>query len=180
MIRQWVEAGALADPAMVGFIFEPASIDMSRSIVSRVVRGGSANRYFILHFGPRLFDATGVDARGHYLDEILQPRSRDHTLAQYDLAVRTGKPVYSIASTCDEHGVPVDYERLLLPFSSPAGEVNCILATSLLISSEGRFELEGIFSHGEFPSSSQSVVYLIEAHQPEKPAPSHVVQAARQ
>ncbi|WP_234713264.1 hypothetical protein [Rhodopseudomonas palustris] len=161
LISQWARGGRIPDPAMVPFAFEPASLDMSRSIVTRVVGLAEPRRYQILHYGSLLSAATGLEPRGLHLDEFLSPAARDHMLAQYELCRRSRKPVYSISSVSDAHDVPVDYEKLLLPFTNAGGEVHCIFTTSLLISTEGRFERDGIFANGDFPAPRSAVVYTI-------------------
>ncbi|RED41947.1 hypothetical protein BJ123_102118 [Rhodopseudomonas thermotolerans] len=162
LINQWARGGRIADPALVPFAFEPASIDMSRSIITRVVGDGEPRRYQVLHYGSLMAAATGLEPRGRYLDEVLPSATRDHVLMQYELCRRSRKPVYSISHISDVHDVPVDYEKLLLPFTGADGEVHCIFTTSLLISTEGRFERDGIFAHGDFPSANTVVVYAID------------------
>lgn len=169
LINQWARGGRTADPALVPFAFEPASIDMSRSIITRVVGSGEPRRYQILHCGSMLAAATGQEPRGLYMDELLSPTSCDHILAQYELCRRSRKPVYSISHISDVHDVPVDYEKLLLPFTGADGEVHCILTTTLLISTEGRFERDGIFAHGDFPSANTVVVYAIDVDRADDP-----------
>ncbi|WP_234832198.1 hypothetical protein [Rhodopseudomonas palustris] len=155
---------------MAAFGFEPASIDLTRSVITRVVPIRDAARFLILHFGSQLAEAVSVDdAQGRHLDEILGPTTRDHILAQYELCRRGRKPVYSIACTTDAHDVPVEYEKLLLPFINNHGEVVSILATTLLISTEGRFERDGIFAHGDFPPPSAVVVYSIDVPREDHP-----------
>ncbi|PPQ44122.1 hypothetical protein [Rhodopseudomonas palustris] len=170
LISQWTRMGALPDPTMAAFGFEPASIDLTRSVITRVVPIRDAARFLILHFGSQLAEAVSVDdAQGRHLDEILAPPTRDHILAQYELCRRGRKPVYSIACTTDVHDVPVEYEKLLLPFINNHGEVVSILATTLLISTEGRFERDGIFAHGDFPPPSAVVVYSIDVPREDHP-----------
>jgi len=62
------------------------------------------------------------------------------------------------------NGVPVDYERLLLPFTGEDDTVNCIFTTTLLISAEGRFVRNGIFSHANLPPPAV-IVHSIEVAQ---------------
>lgn len=169
LINQWARAGGrVTDPAMVPFSFEPASIDMLRSILTRVI-GSDEPRYQILHHGSLLSAARGLEARGLYLDEVLSPASREYILAQYDLCRRIRKPVYSISCISDVHNVPVDYEKLLLPFTNAQGEVHCIFTATLLISTEGRFERDGIFANGDFPAPNSVAVYSIDAGREDHP-----------
>lgn len=165
LVRQWARMGPCEDPAMVAFAFEAASIDMSRSIVSRVEGDPRSRRLRILHYGSSLSAATEAEAQGLFLDEIFSERRRPFAMAHYDLCLRSMMPVYSIASTADSNGVPVDYEKLLLPFRGWDGQVNCILTSTLLISTEGRFVRDGIFAHGDFPQPTAAVLYSVQIAQ---------------
>ncbi|PZA13874.1 hypothetical protein DNX69_00080 [Rhodopseudomonas palustris] len=170
LINQWARGGGrIADPVMVPFSFEPASIDMPRSILTRVVGSGDRRHYQVLHYGSLLSAASGLEARGLNLDEVLSPASRDYILAQYDLCCRIRKPVYSISCISDVHDVPVDYEKLLLPFTNAQGEVHCIFTATLLISTEGRFERDGIFANGGFPAPNAVAVYSINVGHDDQP-----------
>lgn len=150
---------------MVAFAFDAASIDVSRSIVSKVEGHPLGRRLRIIHYGSSLSAATGANACGRFLDEIFSERRRSFAMAHYELCLNSMKPVYSIATTTDTNQVPVDYEKLLLPFRGEDGQVNCILTTTLLISTEGRFVRDGIFAHGDFPQPTSAVVYSVQVGQ---------------
>src|SRR5262249_25543140 len=51
------------------------------------------------------------------------------------------RPVYTVSTVTDVGGVPVSYERLVLPFGA-AGTVQHLIASLKTISIEGRFATE--------------------------------------
>ena len=60
--------------------------------------------------------------------------------AAYRHVAGTAQPVYTVAQTRDRAGKPVDFERLLLPFSRDGAETDRILSALEWVSIEGGFE----------------------------------------
>jgi hypothetical protein len=107
--------------------------------VHDVVRDGGTPRFLIQYQGALIRQADGRDSNGQFFEDILPPLMRDKTLKVYRHAVECRTPVYTIHETRDRDGLPVHYERLLLPFTIGGHEVDRILACLELISPEGKF-----------------------------------------
>lgn len=95
-------------------------------------------RFMIRFRGQRIVETLG-QKEAKYLDEILPALIRDETLTAYQEAVRTRQPVFTIASTRDPGGKPVNLERLVLPFGRDGSVVDRILASLEMVSIEGSF-----------------------------------------
>jgi hypothetical protein len=104
-----------------------------------IVREGGTARYLIQYQGERTRLARGGDMEGQFLDDVLPPLMRDTALAVYRQALESQRPVYTINETRDRNGLPVQYERLLLPFTVAGHDVDRILASFEMVSPEGNF-----------------------------------------
>lgn len=59
---------------------------------------------------------------------------------------RDGVPIYSVISSVDADLLPIDCERLLLPFGESDDRVDLIVASLQLISTKGRFDRQTVMS----------------------------------
>lgn len=109
----------------------------------QVERRSGSPRFVIESDGTRPADAHGSAGKGRYLDEYLGPKLGPSAVAAYEECYRRARPAYTISIVDDICGRPVDYERLLLPFSEGDG-VNTIIASLKTISESGGFELRNL------------------------------------
>lgn len=109
----------------------------------RVERGPGEPRFVIESDGTRPADAHGSAGRGRYLDEYLGPKLGPDAVTVYRECCLRARPAYTISMVDDVYGRPVDYERLLLPFSEGDG-VNTIIASLKTISESGGFEIRNL------------------------------------
>jgi hypothetical protein len=100
---------------------------------------GDGFRLLIRYRGARITEVYG-ECEYHYLDETLPPLLRSATLETYRHAVENAQPVYTVVATRDRTGCPVDFERLLLPFSRDGTTVDRIVSALEWISIENGFE----------------------------------------
>lgn len=118
-----------------------------------VVQNGSEPRLLIRFRGQRILETYG-ECDGKFLDETLPDVSREATLAAYAQAIGERTPVYTVAQTFDPAGKPVDFERLLLPFSRDGGGVDRVLTALEWVSIEGAFERDELLRRQPAPRYS--------------------------
>lgn len=105
--------------------------------------GQTPPRIVIDSDGTRMANAYGKTGKGQNLDDYLGPKLAPVVLPIYYQCIARKLPVFTISHVVDSHGRPVDYERLLLPFSDGAG-VDRIIASLKTISEEGSFEIRNL------------------------------------
>ena len=109
-----------------------------------VRRGGGAIRFMILHGGTNLASAFGTGkSEGHFVDDIVGAERAKFIIPYLLQAVETHHPVYTASTVSDVSGVPVSYERLVLPFGA-ADTVQHLIVSLKTISIEGRFETKDL------------------------------------
>jgi hypothetical protein len=97
-------------------------------------------RFQIRFHGRGVGEVFGMaDCRGKFLYAGQPEPARSQKLAPYRHAVARGRPVYTIHDIVDRDGRPVQYERLLLPFSSDGNTVDRILTSFEFICEDGTF-----------------------------------------
>jgi hypothetical protein len=104
-----------------------------------IINEDGRRRFLIRFRGGRIIQAYG-DTESKFLDDTLSPAMRDMVIATYDQVADVARPVYTICSTEDQAGTPVDFERLLLPFSRDGATVDRVLASLEWVSIEGGFQ----------------------------------------
>lgn len=132
-------------PRFADFSPDARLIDPRRLLIVRI-ESRAARKYRIMHYGARLKEASGVDGTGKYIDQIVPPPLRMRALTSYERCIARQSPVYLISKTGDRAGREVFYERLSLPFSDGGGQIDWIVTLLHLISADGRFERQGLFS----------------------------------
>ncbi len=122
--------------------FQPDSLheEMPDLMYYEVKHGGGDVRFMILHGGTNLVSAFGTGKpEGHFVDDLVGAE-RARFIVPYLLpAIETHHPVYTVSTVSDVSGVPVSYERLVLPFGA-ADTVQHLIVSLKTISIEGRFE----------------------------------------
>lgn len=133
--------------------------DLSRMVENMqfcdVVANGGHIRFLVRFCGVRIVQAYG-ECNDQFLDEKLPPLLRDATIAVYSKTVGAGKPVYTICRVPDSHGNPVDFERLLLPFSRDGTTVDRVLTMLEWVSIEGGFDSKRLLR-----TQAQAPVYSV-------------------
>jgi hypothetical protein len=106
-------------------------------------------RYMILHGGQNLVQAFGTErGEGRYLDDIVDAGRMASITPVFEACLDARRPIYTVATVTDVEGVPVDYERLALPFG--ANDIVQQLLVSLKpISTERRFVNKDLMRPGE-------------------------------
>ena len=84
-----------------------------------VVYNGDSARFFIVHGGDNLARAFGTGkGEGKFLDEIVDPERLNAITPAFQACIDARRPVYTVSAVSDVSGVPVHYERLVLPFGA--------------------------------------------------------------
>jgi hypothetical protein len=96
-------------------------------------------RFLLSAHGTFIGKAYGSNCVGKYLDEIVPPELQALQIEPYRQAARHRRPVYVSSDTRDLQAKPVQFERLLLPFSEDGTTPSCVIADFEMISIEGNF-----------------------------------------
>ena len=95
-------------------------------------------RFLLSSHGTFIGRAYGSNCTGKYLDQIVV-ELQELQIEPYAQAVRHRRPVYVSSDTRDLAAKPVQFERLLLPFSEDGTTPSCVIADFEMISIEGNF-----------------------------------------
>jgi hypothetical protein len=116
-----------------------------------VQRESDAFRFLILHGGDNLVRAFGTGkGEGKFLDEIVDAERLVSIIPAFIASIEARRPVYTVSAVSDVSGVPVHYERLVLPFGAN-DSVQHLIVSLKTISTEGRFETRDLMrrdTHG--------------------------------
>ena len=96
-------------------------------------------RLLLSAHGTFIGKAYGSNCVGKYLDQIVPAELQALHIEPYAQAVRHRRPVYVSSDTQDLAAKPVQFERLLLPFSEDGTTPTCVVADFEMISIEGNF-----------------------------------------
>jgi hypothetical protein len=136
-----------ADSSIVRSIRQKAMLNewlrLDEIVYYLVERPGDEIHFKIESDGRRAFQAYGETGRGRYLHEYLPFRFRDMVLPVYTECIRRNLPVFTVAKLKDINGTEVEFERLLLPFSSTSG-IERMIAYINTISIDGNFEIKNL------------------------------------
>lgn len=106
-----------------------------------VRREGDGIRFVILQSGANLLRAFNTaTGEGQYLEDILDAERLKYITPPLLASIKNRRPVYTISEVSDVNGVPVSYERLVLPFGAN-DHVQQLIVSLKTISIEGRFEM---------------------------------------
>ena len=96
-------------------------------------------RILILHGGQNLMQAFGTGkGEGWFLDDLIGPERTRQIVPAFLACIEARRPLYTVSAMADVRGVPVSYERLVLPFGA-GNKVQHLIASLKIISTEGRF-----------------------------------------
>ena len=122
--------------------YEVARLDEEKPdlMIYDVHRHSDAPRFMIVHGGQNLVRAFGTGkGEGRFLDEIVDAERLKRIVPAFVTSIEARRPVYTVASVSDVNGVPVSYERLVLPFGA-GDRVQQLFVSLKTISVERRFE----------------------------------------
>ncbi len=137
LLKEW-DLSRGAKPLPLRTALERDDFDAYRGEFSTfAVREGM--RFLLLSHGSFIGRAYGSNCAGKYLDEIVPPALQAQQIEPYRQAVRHRRPVYVTSDTRDLQSRPVQFERLLMPFSDDGRTVACVVADFEMISIEGDF-----------------------------------------
>src|SRR5262249_1615441 len=109
--------------------YQPDSLDeeMPDLMYYEVRRGEPAARFLILHGGKNLVRAFGTgQGEGHFVDDLVGAERARFIVPYLHRSIDARRPVYTVSTVTDVGGVPVSYERLVLPFGA-AGTVQHLI-----------------------------------------------------
>lgn len=107
------------------------------------VRDNGVTRFIIESDGTRFSNAYGTSGKGRYLDEYVGAKLMPIVIPIYEECARRRLPVFTVSKVEDLYGRKVDYERLLLPFSTDE-DVTHIVASLKAICDDGGFEIRNL------------------------------------
>ena len=122
--------------------FRPDHLDDERPdlMYYDIKQTADSMRFLILHGGDNLVRAFGTEkGEGRFLDEIIDAERLKPIVPTFLASIDTRRPVYTVTAVSDVSGVPVHYERLVLPFGAN-DNVQHLIVSLKTISTEGRFE----------------------------------------
>jgi hypothetical protein len=122
-------------------LFEPGPgvHDPKHIAVWKVEAGGGQLDFRALYRGSFIDEAVVDDWVGKTLAEVAPPTLRSPIIDASAHCASSGCAIYTVLRTCDGAGLPLDLERLLLPFGQ-GGRVQVIVASLQLVSLEGKVE----------------------------------------
>lgn len=133
--------GKAALPVWNGLEAEPELLMLADNLAYAEVVGTEDNHRLLVRMqGARLIESHGGYMVGKFLDEILRPPYKDHSLAACQQSVLSKLPVYTLLDMRDRNQRIVHYERLLLPFSEASTRVDGLIVSIEISSPEGQFE----------------------------------------
>lgn len=133
-------------PRFADFHPERMADEIADLVTYRVDSTAKPPRIIIDSDGSRMANAygrDGVSSIGVNLTDYIGPKLAPMVMPIYYACIARELPVFTISRVVDSHGRPVDYERLLLPFSDGTG-IDRILASLKTISEEGAFEIRNL------------------------------------
>ncbi len=95
-----------------------------------------AGRILVAAFG------TG-QGEGKFLDELVDAERLASIIPGLVASIEARRPIYTVSAVTDVSGVPVRYERLVLPFGADHN-VQHLIVSLKTISTEGRFETKDL------------------------------------
>jgi hypothetical protein len=114
-----------------------------------VHRHNDTFRFMIVHGGENLARAFGTGkGEGRFLDEIVDAERLKSIVPALAASVEARRPIYTVSAVSDVNGVPVSYERLVLPFGA-GDKVQQLIVSLKTISVERRFETTNLMRLGK-------------------------------
>jgi hypothetical protein len=126
----------------------PGVHDPKHIAVWKVEAGGGKLDFRALYRGSFIDEAVEDAWVGRTLAEVAPPTLRTPIIEASAHCASSGCAIYSVLRTYDGAGLPVDLERLLLPFGQ-GGRVQVIVASLQLVSLEGKVERRKVVENFE-------------------------------
>jgi hypothetical protein len=138
LLKEWdLSRGAKALPLRTALARD--DFDAYRPEFSTFAVHHEGMRFLLESHGSYIGRAYGSNCAGKYLDQIVPSALQAQQIEPYRQAVRHRRPVYVTSDTRDLQSRPVQFERLLMPFSDDGRTVACVVADFEMISIEGGF-----------------------------------------
>lgn len=151
-LRHWLQLARIRNglPSFADFCPERLSDERQDMMTFDVEYVQGETRFVVTGDGQRLVEAFGVSSKGRALAEGIGSERWATMKPIYETCVSRGLPSYSVCQVRDIGGMPVDYERLLLPFGN-GQTVTQLFASFKTISLEGGFQQGGLMPSGMEP-----------------------------
>jgi hypothetical protein len=145
LLNTWLRLYARNERIPVLSDYQPERIadEIDDLVFYTVVREDDTPRFMIESDGTLFSNAYGTIGKGRYLDDYVGAKLAPIVVPIYEECVRRRLPVFTISKVEDLYGRKVDYERLLLPFSTDEG-VTHIVASLKAICDDGGFEIRNL------------------------------------
>jgi hypothetical protein len=142
LLNAWQRVFALDRAMPLIHQYEVARLDEEKPdlMIYDVLRHDAAFRFLIVHGGENLVRAFGTGkGEGRFLDEMVDAERLNSIVPGLVASIEARRPVYTVSAVSDVNGVPVSYERLVLPFGA-GDKVQQLIVSLKTISVERRFE----------------------------------------
>jgi len=157
LLNSWLRAFKRAQSMPLIHQFQPDHLeDEKPDLMYYEVKGDSEPfRFLILHGGKNLVKLFGtVAGEGWLLDDLVGPERYKHIIPTFNACIAARRPIYTVSPVEDVSGVPVSYERLVLPFGA-SNKVQHLIASLKTISVEGRFTSSNLMRPDAWGSAHQ-------------------------
>jgi hypothetical protein len=158
-LRHWLQLAKVRNglPSFADFCPERLWDERQDMMTFDVEYDQGEPRFVVTGDGKRLIDAFGISSKGKVLAEGIGSARWEAMRPIYHACVARGLPSYSVCQVKDVRGLPVDYERLLLPFGNDQ-TVTQLVASFKTISLDGGFQQGGLM-----PSGMEPPLYTVHA-----------------
>lgn len=145
LLNAWLRLYATHErmPPLSGYQPERIAEETDDLVYYNVISENNASRFMIESDGTRMSNAYGTSGKGRYLDEYVGAKLAPIVVPIYQECIRRRLPIFTISKVEDLYGRKVDYERLLMPFST-GDDVMHIVASLKTISDDGGFEIRNL------------------------------------
>ncbi|WP_424631943.1 PAS domain-containing protein [Bradyrhizobium sp. SYSU BS000235] len=145
LLNTWLRLYARQEriPGLSDYQPERIADEVDDLVFYNVIRESGMSRFVIESDGTRMSNAYGASGKGRYLDEYVGAKLAPIIIPIYQECVRRRLPVFTISKVEDLYGRKVDYERLLMPFST-GEDITHIVASLKTISDDGGFEIRNL------------------------------------
>jgi len=137
LAASWARLGKESMPSFDRFDPEPGIHDPKQLVVWKVEVSDGQLDFRALYRGRSIDDAFNEGWTGKTLREVSPPALQPAIMSASDHCASTGCAVYTVLRTYNGAGLPVELERLLLPFGKN-GRVKIVVASLQLTSPDER------------------------------------------
>ena len=157
LAASWARLGKESMPSFDRFDPEPGIHDPKQLVVWKVEVTDGQLDFRALYRGRSIDDAFNEGWTGKTLREVSPPALQPAIMSASDHCASTGCAVYTVLRTYNGAGLPVELERLLLPFGKN-GRVKLVLAALQLTSPQGTVERSKVAE--DFEAQAESVLSI--------------------